>query len=111
MIDDPSMPKYELSGGTLHVTGDLGSGDEADFERAIGDLLATEAKALVIDLCAVRYVASSYVRHIALAMMQARHEGRPVTIRAGKRVVRVLEMGGVDKLATLVIENGEPAGT
>lgn len=110
MLDDPSIPKYELSGGTLRVTGDLRSGDERDFERALEDLLATEAKALVIDLCAVAYVASTYVRHVALTMIRAKDEGRPVTIRAGKRVVRVLEMGGVNKLATLMITNGEPPG-
>ena len=103
---DPSAPKFDLAGGTLRVIGDLGPGDEAAFEDALNGLLAEGGKALVIDLCDARYVSSSYVRHVALALMRAREEDRTVTIRAGRRVARVLEMGGVNKLATMLIVNG-----
>jgi len=54
-----------------------------------------------VDLSGVGYVSSSYVRHVAMAMIEARKTGRAVTVRARKRVARLLRLGGLDKLGDI----------
>jgi anti-anti-sigma regulatory factor len=46
----------------------------------------------------VRYVASIYVRHLAFAMMEAKRADVRLTVVAGRRVMRLLKLGGLDKL-------------
>ncbi len=108
MIPDPTEVRYDLSGNVLLVNGDLGQDEEAGFEEALGRLLKTGAESMIVDLAGVRYLNSSYVRHVAMLITTARQEGRSVTVRARGRAVRILKMGGLDKLATVeVVGNGD----
>jgi anti-anti-sigma factor len=100
-MGDPAVPRFTVSGARLTVTGDLRSGDEAEFAEALSALVSTGERQLTVDLSGVRYVSSSYVRHVATAVMQARQEGGHVRILASRRAVRLLRMGGLDKVCTV----------
>lgn len=110
MIPDPTEARFDLSGDTLMVSGDLGPHEEKAFVDALRGLVETEAESLVLDLSGVRYLGSSYVRHVAKMLMEAKKEGKAVTVRAHQRVVRILEMGGLDKLGAIENLGGEKAG-
>ncbi len=98
---NPAAPSFEITGGTLCVTGDLGSEAERAFEEVLDLLVETGEAPLVVDLSDVRYLSSSYVRHIAKAMMEAKEKNLSMTVRAGRRVARLLSMGGLHKLGTV----------
>jgi anti-anti-sigma factor len=93
--------RFELTEHTLTVTGDISADDEPAFEEALRRLFATRGVVLRIDLSAVRYVASIYVRHIAFAMMEAKRANVKLVVVAGRRVMRLLKLGGLDKLGHL----------
>jgi anti-anti-sigma regulatory factor len=102
MTADPGSFQFEIKEGTIIVRGELGPEDEKGFEKALHELLKTEHEALVIDISAVHYVSSGYVRYIAMAMVEARQLGRAITVRATKKAARLLALGGVDKLGEVV---------
>lgn len=91
-------PHFDLAGAALTVTGDLSADDEPAFQEALAGLLATGERSLRVDLSSVRYVASIYVRHLAFAMMEAKRADVRLTVVAGRRVMRLLKLGGLDKL-------------
>lgn len=103
MISDPIAPSFEVEGGALRVRGELGVEDEKAFEQSLGALLASNSPELIIDMSGVSYASSGYVRHIAMAIVEARQKGRSISIRASRRIARLLQIGGVDKLAPLEI--------
>jgi anti-anti-sigma factor len=100
---DTGVTSIKLSGGTLHVRGDLGVDDEAAFSKAADELLATEHPEMMIDISGVRYISSIYVRDIALAMVHADDKGRSVSVRATDTVARILALGGVDSLGKVEV--------
>ena len=102
VIPDPTTPTFTISGETLLVTGDLHAAAEDQFRDAMRELLASGVESPVIDITGVQYRGSSYVRLIAMAMMQAKDEGHSLTVRAAERTVRILEMGGLAKLGNIV---------
>ncbi|MHC4505018.1 MAG: STAS domain-containing protein [Planctomycetota bacterium] len=107
MIPDPSEAKFDLAGETLNVSGDLGTQDEKELARALESLFDTDAEIMVVDLTGVRYLSSSYVRHVAMLAIRARQKERSVVVRAHERVVRILKMGGLDKIATIEVIRDE----
>jgi len=107
LIPDPSEAKFELAGDTLSVSGDLGTQDEKELERALERLFDTDAEPMIVDLTGVRYLSSSYVRHVAMLVIKARQKERSVVVRAYERVVRILKMGGLDKIATIEVIRDE----
>ena len=107
MIPDPSEAKFDLAGDTLSVSGDLGTHDEPEFGRALDSLFETGAETMVVDLTGVRYLSSTYVRHVAMLVIKARQKERSVAVRAHERVVRILRMGGLDKIATIEVVRDE----
>jgi len=106
VVPDPTAPSFEIDGNTLRVRGELGVDEEKAFEQALRELLATNHAALVIDLASVRYASSGYVRHIAMTIMDAKQKNRSVTVRASRRIARLLQIGGVDRLAPVELVNG-----
>lgn len=106
MVPDPIAPSFEIEGNTLRVSGELGVDEERAFEQALRTLLATSYAALVVDLSGVKYASSGYVRHIAMAIMEAKRKNRTITLRASRRIARLLQIGGVDRLAPLEVVNG-----
>ncbi len=107
MIPDPSEAKFDLAGDTLSVSGDLGAQDEKELERALEGLFDTGTEIMVVDLTGVRYLSSSYVRHVAMLAIRAKQKERSVVVRAHERVVRILKMGGLDKIATIEVIRDE----
>jgi anti-anti-sigma factor len=99
----PGGFSYEVAGDTMVVRGELGPEDEEGFERVLHELLETGHGTFVIDISAVHYLSSGYVRYIALAMVEARQRGRTVTVRATRKAARLLALGGLDKLGEVVV--------
>ncbi|MHC5058310.1 MAG: STAS domain-containing protein [Planctomycetota bacterium] len=100
-MPDPIVPRFELDGGTLRITGDLHAAAEHDLRDATDRLLGSDASPLVIDITHVQYRGSSYVRLIAMAMIRANERGMTLTVRATERTARILEMGGLEKLGRI----------
>lgn len=105
MPQDAEDTSFEVAGNRLRVCGELGPDDEKEeaFAKASQGLMETEHETLVIDLTAVRYMGSSYVRHIAPVMVWAKQHGRSVTVRATKRVARLLSIAGLDRLGDVEV--------
>ncbi len=93
----------ETTTGALRVRGELGLDEEDRFVSCLRSLMDGEGDRVLLDLSDVRYVSSSYVRHIAAAMVEARGSGRAMVVRATKRVARLLELGGLGKLGEIEI--------
>jgi len=100
-MPDPLLPRFDREGGTLKVTGDLHAVNERDLRREVEDLLESGEPPFVMDITEVQYRGSSYVRLIAMAMLRVKDEGHDLTVRATERTVRILEMGGLEKLGAI----------
>jgi len=87
-----------VNGNTLRISGELGPDNESPFDEATRKLLASHENPLVVDLSGVHYVASSYVRHIVTLAVEANRQGLRVVLVAERRTIRMLELGGLDKL-------------
>ncbi len=114
MVPDPAVPdltkaKFDLSTDTLNVRGDLGTQEERAFGEALDRLFETGAESMVVDLSGVRYLGSSYVRHVAMLMVRGNQKGRTVTVRARERAARILRMGGLDKIGAIEVISGDEA--
>ena len=107
MVPDPTEAKFDLSGDTLSVSGDLGTQEERAFGEALNRMFETGAESVVVDLSGVRYLGSSYVRHVAMLMVKGNQKGRTVTVRARERAARILRMGGLDKIGAIEVVAGE----
>lgn len=107
MIPDPTEASFDLSGDTLRVSGDLSTQEENAFREALDRLFETGAEAMVIDLSGVRYLGSSYVRHVAMLIIRSNQKGRTVTIRAHERAARMLRMGALDKIGRIEVVSGD----
>ena len=103
MMPDPTIPKFEIKGGILKITGDLHAAVEIDMCEATDKLMRSGPGPLVMDITDVQYRGSSYVRLIALAMMRANDRGVTLIVRATARTARILEMGGLEKLGAIEI--------
>ena len=90
-----------VQGDTLRARGELGPQLEAAFEEATSRLLESAEDPLVIDLTGVRYVNSTYVRHIAAAALDASKLGRRIRLMATRRAMRVFEFAGLQKMANV----------
>lgn len=107
MAPDGEEATFEVSGNTLRVCGELGPDDEEVFSATVYGLMETEHETLVIDVTGVRFIRSNCVHDIVLMMVQARQDGRPVSVRATERVARILSAAGVDKVGTIeVVDEG-----
>ena len=96
--------RFAIEGSTLAVRGELGPESEGAFQKALDDLLAAGGdERYVIDLSEVRYVSSGYVGPIAQALVEARRKGRPVTILARQKIVHLMRLSGLEKLAEVQI--------
>ena len=107
MIPDPTEPSFDLSGDTLRVSGDLTMQEEGAFKDALDRLFETGADTMVVDLSGVRYLGSSYVRHVAMLIIKGNQKGRTVTIRAHERAARMLRMGALDKIGKIEVVSGD----
>ena len=94
-----SLSSIVVSGHTLTVHGELGPDNEQAFQDALDELLTVDAEQYVIDISAVRYVSSACVGPIALLIVEARKKRRPVTVLVRRKAARLLELGGLDRLA------------
>ena len=94
-----SVSSIVIEGHTLTVHGELGPENEQAFQDALDELLTVDAEQYVIDVSEVRYVSSAYVGLIALLIVEARKKRRPVTVLASPKAARLLELGGLDRLA------------
>ncbi len=108
------LAAIEVEEGTLRASGVLGYEDEERFASALGrllDFLKTGAcERLVVDLSEVDFVSSSYVRHIAHVMVEAKRDGRRVVVRARERVARILRLAGLDKLGDFEVVDADSPG-
>ncbi len=93
------LPTIDVNEGTLRASGVLGLEEEDRFESALKRLAESEARRLVIDLSEADYVSSSYVRHMAEVMVEAKKSGRSVVVRAKGQVARILGLAGLEKLS------------
>ena len=98
---------FELFGNTLRVHGELCSDCERDFEDALRKLIATVHASFVVDLSNVRFMSSSYVRHIIRAMAWATQKDRSITVRAKGPTLRLLQLAGVDRLGKIELVNSD----
>ena len=92
-----------LEGNTLTAHGELSPEGQKAFSDALQGLLETDHQQFVLDLSDVRYMSSGYVGPIAVAMVEARKKGRPVTVLATKKSAHLLHLGGLDRLAEIRI--------
>jgi anti-anti-sigma factor len=106
LIADPTEASFDLSGDTLRISGDLSMQEENAFKDALDRLFETGAEAMVVDLSGVRYLGSSYVRHVAMLIIRGTQKGRTVTIRAHERAARMLRMGALDKIGKIEVVGG-----
>jgi anti-anti-sigma factor len=99
-------PSIDVQGSRLTARGELGPEMEQVFEDAIHKLTQRDSGVYVVDMGGVAYISSGYVRLLALAMVDARKSGRSIVVRASDRVIRLLKMGGIDRLGTIeLIDN------
>lgn len=106
---EPLDARYTLGRAGLRVAGELSSDDEGSFDYHLRKLLDSGEPELTLDLSEVRYVSSGYVRHVAVAMIDASKRGIKFKVLAGPRTARLLRLGGIDKLGTIE-EVGASAG-
>ena len=106
-VYDSTAPAYELQGNCLRVSGEHGPENEEQFEDALNGLLDSGANPKVIDMSAVTYVSSGYIRMLAFAVVRAKKTNSQLIIKANRRVVRLLQMGGIDKIGTVELVNGD----
>ncbi len=98
-----------LEAGTLTVKGRLEYEEETLFEALLRRLVKSEFPSPVVDLSGVERVSSSYVRSVALAMVDVKKDGRSLVVRARSRVARILKLGGLDRLGTIeLVADHEP---
>ena len=90
-----------LEAGTLTISGKLEYEEESLFEALLRRLVESDCPSPVVDLSGVERVSSSYVRIIALAMVDVKKDGRSLVVKARSRVARVLKLGGLDRLGTI----------
>jgi len=96
-----------VNGNTLRVAGELGPDNESPFDEATRKLLASQENPLVVDLSGVHYVASSYVRHIVTFAIEANRQGLTVVLVAERRTIRMMELGGLDRLDNVELVRAE----
>lgn len=100
-------PRIEKHGNTLSVSGELSFGQEKPFEVALQELVRDAVGVVAVDMTGVSYMSSSYVRIMANAMMAAKTKSKTVVVRANSRLIRLFQIGGLDRLGTLELVNGD----
>ena len=100
---DGEATSYELSGGTLRVVGPIGYDLNPQFRAKCDELLASDAKDLVLDLSMVLYLSSSHLGVLARLMTQAAEAKKTVLVRTNKKAARVLALAGIDRLGRIEV--------
>ena len=88
-------------GGRIVVKRDLGFGQSLKLEAILKSLFASADKEVTIDLSGVRHLCSSNLASLAAVCNVITRRGRTVKIVATPAVARVLQLGGVERLATI----------
>jgi anti-anti-sigma factor len=102
MSADGSASGFEITGDVLKVSGEIGLTEERSFELAVKDLMIVDHGRCVIDLTDVTYMNSSSIRIVAEALARANKRGVEIKVIAPKKVLRLFELVGVDKLGTFI---------
>ncbi len=100
--------KYELSGGTLAIEGDLSWPLDIEFDIETRALIDS-AKELgltdvTIDVRAVTAMGSQYIGALAAVAAELKKQDGTLTIQAKGPVAELLRQCGLDRLVQLVIE-------
>lgn len=97
------LSSYEESGGRLRVKGELDGSSLESFGEHLKAFVQKASGDLQIDLSDIRYVSSSFIGYLARALVDAKAKGCKVTICANERVVRLLKVAGIDRLAPIEV--------
>jgi len=96
---------FALAGHELTVSGKLDADGEQAFDRALRELVATDAEELYVDFQTVTYMSSTYVGLLVAALGAAVAAGRRLTISASSRTYRLLRMAGVEHLGEIRVQD------
>ena len=99
MPDDQAENRFQVVGDTLTVRGELGRQDSAEFSKALGELLRSDASPPRVDLTRVAVITSSCVRPLVDAATEAGQQDRRLAIRARRSLHLMLDVSGVTVLA------------
>ena len=100
--------KFEVVGNTLRVSGQFGYEDEAALEAALSRLARVEHDTLVVDLSGVSFMASSCVRYVVHAALDAKKAGRAIKVVAGGQVLRLVNAVQLARYAEVVASTVPP---
>ena len=99
--------RFESSGSRLRVTGEIGFDDEAAFTEALKKLFAEQEPPYTVNLTKVTFMSSSCVRIVAAAIVAAGKETPHVRVEAKKKILRLFELAGIDKIGELELVEEE----
>ena len=102
-MGDISSPDFHESEDLLKITGDLDSSALEPFGEHLQSFVAKATHDFEIDITEIRYVSSSFIGYLARALVDAKAKGCSVRICANSRVARLLELAGIDKLASIML--------
>lgn len=100
-------PTFETIGNCLRVGGELGPDEEKRFELQLEELKGRGEECIFVDMADVTYISSGYVRLLASAIVDAKKKGNRIVIRASRRVMRLLHMGGLDRIGEMKLISDE----
>lgn len=99
----PTTFSLDVRAGTLTVTGDLEAGTERDFQRACLQLLAENAKDIVVDLSEVRFICSACLGSLFLLQERAKPRRIGIHLRVNVAIVPICRMMGLDEVADIEV--------
>jgi len=92
---------FRIDGNTLTVSGELCYEDEKTLEKALHQLSRAGVAPLVVDLSDVRFMASSCIRYVVEAAIDAKKAGRDTRVVAGGQVLRLIHTVQLDRFAEI----------
>jgi anti-sigma B factor antagonist len=93
----------DVGAGALTVTGDLEAGTERDFQRACLQLLAEDAKHIVVDLGEVTFICSACLGSLFLLQERAKPRKIQIRLRVNAAIAPICRMMGLDEVADIEV--------
>ncbi len=93
--------KLPVEAGILRVTRELDQIPSEELVEALQRLVRSGAAAPVVDLAEASFLPSYHVEGIRAAAEEARRDDRPLTVRARRSIVIMLERTGIGTVARL----------
>ena len=101
------MQKLEIKGNSLVVNCDLLPYLARDFESKCEELLALDYPELVLDVSAVREIASRFVASLVHSCVAASEAGKKVTLKVPRALKGFFDFAEADPNLTVEIVGGE----